>query len=248
VSTRWAGVGVLSLMGCWAGAAETDGVSVEDRRGPVDIAGVLAPRGLVAEPPAPGPLVARLVWLDPVRTAVGVQAVARDEVRSLLRKMGVSATWRTGEAGETARPGEVRVILLGRAAANASGAPILGATPPRFDGPPFVWIHVPNVRAVIGLRPDGPPAPLDRASVRALGLALGRVVAHELVHVLSPSTPHGKGLMSEKLTRCQLTAARLEVEPAVAVAVRACLRGEPTALPAGTDVLAATTSGRERDR
>jgi hypothetical protein len=244
VPTRWAGVIVLSLMGCGAGATEPDGVDVEGRRGAADIEGVLAPRSLVAKP---APLAARLVWMDPARAAVGVDAVARAEARALLRKMDVAATWRTGEAGEAARPDEVRVILLDRAAADASGAPILGATPTQFAVAPFVWIHVPNVRAVLGLRPDGSLASVDMASVRALGLALGRVVAHEVVHAIAPSAPHGRGLMSAKLTAHQLRAAGLEVDPAVGVAVRAALRGEPS-LPPTTDVLAVTTTGKKRGR
>jgi hypothetical protein len=161
--------------------------------------------------------------------------------------MNVPVAWRVGEAGEAARPGEVRVILLNRGAARASGEPILGSTPSRFEGASFVWVHVPNVRAAMGLRTEGPLVTVEASSVRALGIALGRVVAHELVHVLAPSVPHGKGLMAEKLTRSQLAASRLAVEPAVSLAVRAALRGEPSLPPAGTDMLAATTAGRARE-
>ena len=38
------------------------------------------------------------------------------------------------------------------------------------------------------------------AASRDLSLALGRVVAHELVHALAPSVPHGTGLMSASLS------------------------------------------------
>ena len=248
MSTRWAGVVVLALAGVTAGAAEPDGVYVEDRRAPVDIEGVLAPRKLAAEPPPSRSAAARLVWMDPTRAATGVEWIARDEVRALLRKMDVSASWRIGEPGEAARPGEVGIILLNRAAAGASGQPILGATPPHFDAAPFVWIHVPNVRAAVGLRADGPLEVLDMNAVRAFGVALGRVIAHELVHVMAPFAPHGKGLMSETLSSFQLTAARLDVEPAVGAAVRAALRGEPSPPPAGDDVLAASAKGRKPAR
>jgi hypothetical protein len=166
--------------------------------------------------------------MDPARCAVGVEAVAREEASSLLGRMNVSATWRVGVTGETARPDEVRVILLDRAAANRSGQPILGATPPSFDSAPFLWIHVPNVRAALGLRPDVPLSAVDLGSVRSLGVAVGRVIAHELVHALAPSEPHGRGLMSAKLTGHQLALPRLSVDLAVGVAVRAGLRGEPS--------------------
>ena len=237
MSTRW--TGVVVILAAMAGSAAADGPEA------VYVEGLLAPRRLVPEPPPADPPVARLVWVDPTRAAIGIDALARDETRSLLGKMDVPVVWRIGEAGEVARPGEVRVILLDRVAARASGEPILGATPARFDGAPHVWIHVPNVRAAMGLRPQGPLVAVDALAVRALGVALGRVVAHEVVHVLAPAAPHGKGLMSEKLTRYQLAVRRLPVDAAVGLALRAALRGEPSLPPAGTDVLAATTAGRK---
>jgi hypothetical protein len=100
----------------------------------------------------------------------------------------------------------------------------------------------------MGLSPRGPTVTLEPASVRALGIALGRVVAHELVHALAPSVPHGAGLMSEKLTRRQLTAGRLPVDPGVGLAVCAALRGEPSLPPDDTAAIAAAVAGREVGR
>ncbi len=240
MATRWAGVVVI--LASMVGSAAADGPEA------VDVEGVLAPRRPVSRPSPADPLVTRLVWMDPTCIAVGAGAVARAETRSLLRKMDVSVTWRVGQAGEVALPGEVRVILLDRVASTASGEPILGATPARFDSSRYVWVHVPNVQAAMGLRPGGPLVAVEASSVHALGVALGRVVAHELVHVLAPSAPHGRGLMSGKLSRFQLAASRLPVEPAVGVAVRAALRGEPALPPAGADILAATTAGRKQER
>ncbi len=73
-------------------------------------------------------------------------------------------------------------------------------------------------------------------------------MAHELVHALAPSVPHGTGLMSAKLTRRQLNASTLPIDPEVGLAVRAALRGEPSLPPADTDVLAAATASRELER
>jgi hypothetical protein len=183
----------------------------------------------------------RLVWLDPTGVGVGAEAVARDEARSLLRKMGATVSWRRGDTRELAVPGEVRVILLDRTADN-SGMPVLGATPPRFDVAPFVWVHVPNVRAVIGLDPRGSPVTMPPPASRALAIALGRVVAHELVHALAPSVPHGRGLMSASLTYRQLTAPSISVETEVGLAVQAALRGDPLGPRPDTGVLAAATA------
>ena len=78
--------------------------------------------------------------------------------------------------------------------------------------------------------------PLER---RLLAIALGRVIAHEVVHARVPSLPHGTGLMSGSLTRRQLTVASIPFEPEVAFALQAALRGDPVFAPPGTGVLTA---------
>jgi hypothetical protein len=188
-----------------------------------------------------------LVWIDPAGVASALGAVARDEAASLLRGMGASVSWRRQEAGEEARPREVRVILLDRPAGRGARTSVLGATPPRFDGAPFVWIHVPGVRTAIGLPPSGPALMPDAAAAHALAVALGRVVVHEVIHAVAPAVPHGKGLMSATLSRKHLTAASIPVEADVVVAVRASLRGDPFLPRAGDEALVAA-SGAETGR
>jgi hypothetical protein len=218
-------------------------VAAEDGSSP-DVEGVLGPR-VLPEPAA----TLRLVWLDPTGAAIGVDGLARDEARSLLGSMGAIVSWRRGAPVEPARPDEVRVILVDRAVLDPRRRPVLGATPPRFEVARFLWVHVPGVRAVIGLRPSGSPGTDDLASSRELAIALGRVVAHEVVHALAPSVPHGTGLMSAALTRRQLTATSIPYDPEVALAVRAALRaalrGEPSLPPAATGVVAATAAEKE---
>lgn len=241
MSTRFAAA-VVTLASIVASAAAAEGE-------PLDRESTLGPRALVP-PEAPGVASSalRLVWTDPAGVAIGVDALARDEARSLLRRMGASVSWRRSAAGEPSRPGEVRVILLDRAAEHVSGKLILGATPPHFDAAPFVWVHVPNVRAVMGLSPHGLAAAIDPAAARGLAVTLGRVVAHELVHALAPSVPHGRGLMSAALTRRQLTSPSIPFDPEVALAVRAALRGDTPLPRPETGVLAAATAGEERQR
>ncbi|HYN02514.1 MAG TPA: hypothetical protein VE359_08720, partial [Vicinamibacteria bacterium] len=79
---------------------------------------------------------------------------------------------------------------------------------------------------------------LSPAASRALAIALGRVVAHELVHALAPSVPHGTGLMSATLTTRQLRAPSIPFEPEVGLAVQAALRGDPLGPRPDTGVLA----------
>ncbi|HVR70479.1 MAG TPA: hypothetical protein VMT87_06495, partial [Vicinamibacteria bacterium] len=65
---------------------------------------------------------------------------------------------------------------------------------------------------------------------REFGMALGRVVAHELVHALAPQRPHVKGgLMAERMGRALLLAPDLAIETATSEALRAAVRGRPAA-------------------
>ena len=235
MSTRFA-VAVVTLASLVAGAATADESYLLDIESVVGARLRPAPSAPLAASP-----VLRLVWVDSTGIGVGTEAVARDEARSLLRRMGASISWRRGDAREMARPGEVRVILLDRTAASF-GKAVLGATPPRFAVAPFVWVHVPSVRAVIGLDPRGSAFTLPPPASRALAIALGRVVAHELVHAIAPSVPHGTGLMSATFTTRQLTAPSIPFEPEVGLAFRAALRGDPPGSRPDTGVLAVGTA------
>lgn len=206
-------------------------------RAVVILASISGPSAVAGEAPVP------LVWMDPAGVAVGLDAMAREEARSILERVGAPVLWRVEKAGGLARPGEVRVILLDRSAERGPGTPVLGATPPRFEVAPVVWVHVPNVRAAIGLRPRGPVAAIEAPTTRTLGIALGRVIAHEVVHALAPSVPHGKGLMSASLSRGQLTATWIAIEESVLDSVQAALRGDPFLPRSETGVLAAAVGG-----
>jgi hypothetical protein len=192
--------------------------------------------------------VARLVWQEPTSVALGTEAVVRSEVARLLREMGVEATWRRGEPQELARPGELRVIFLNIATRREHGTPVLGATPARFHGEPFVWVHVPSVRAAAGIASERTGPGLDIHTARRLGIALARVIAHEAVHAIAPLQPHGGGLMSARLDRGMLTAASIAVDPEVGLAVRAALLGSaPVERPADS-ILAVETASKESRR
>ena len=242
MSTRDA-VAVVALASILAAAAA--------EAGPMDfeaLIGVARPGVPPAAPTAAAPSsTLRLVWMDPAGVGVGTDALARDEARSLLRKMGATVSWRRGEAGEAARPDEVRVILLDRTTDNA-GKVVLGATPSRFEVAPFIWVHVPSVRAVIGLEPRGSVFTTPPPAARALAVALGRVVAHELVHALAPSVPHGTGLMSASLTYRQLTARSIPFESEVGLALQAALRGDPLRPRTDGAVLADATPTEDQAR
>jgi hypothetical protein len=189
-----------------------------------------------------------LVWIDAGGAATGSERSARDEAQRLLRALGVAATWRTGRPSEPVRPGELRVILLDRGAVDATGAPVLGATPDHFDGEPFFWVHVPSVRSALGLDPRRPLAPTELRDRHQLGVAIGRVVAHESVHALAPGVPHGVGLMAARLTRGDLLAKAVPLQPELGIALRAALVGRGEAGAGGAAAGRLLTVGADAAR
>jgi hypothetical protein len=184
-----------------------------------------------------------LAWLDVTGSGRQAEGVARSEARSILRAMGLHSTWRRAAAGEPARPREIRVVLVDRLLLDPeTREPVLGATPVGTRTHPVVWILVPGVRATLRLAPKPDGVPLSARHRRDLGVALGRVIAHEVVHVVAPRLSHGRGLMARALTRRDLLAPRISFDPGVALVVRAALRGAPVSPPAAPGILAASGS------
>jgi hypothetical protein len=207
-----------------------------------DIEGLLSPRALPSPSRDRGlPPVLRLAWTDPGGAAGGLEPFVREEASSLLEAMGVRARWRRAASDELARAGEVRVIFLDRPATRDGGLLVLGATPPSFAVAPHVWIHVASVRATLGVPPGRSLRAMGVLERRVLGVALGRVVAHELVHAIAPDVPHGRGLMAASLGSRALAAPSIPVDPEVGGAVRAALRGESRRVPVDAAVLAASS-------
>lgn len=215
--------------------------------------------GLAAVPIGGGPVHAvepspalRLVWFDPDNLASGGEIKARAEASDLLARMGAPVSWRRGAAGEAMTADETWVIVLGEAPPSASGAVVLGATRRMAGVSTPVWVRLPNVRAAAGFSPHGPLLGLHPIDLHLFCIALGRVIAHEVVHVLAPSLPHGRGLMSGNLTRRQLTAPSIPVDPEVTVALRAALEAGPGHVPDETvsvaRILAAEPWARRVDR
>jgi hypothetical protein len=186
----------------------------------------------------------RLAWLDPADAAGSSASAACDEAVRVFKALGLVASWRRVSAEDPPRDDEVRVILLDRGTVNARHANVLGSTPEHFEGPPYVWIHVPGVRQVLGMA-DVRRGALDLHDSHGLGVALGRVIAHEVVHALAPAVPHGEGLMRSSLNRRDLCASSAPVTPELVAVVRRALAGRPASaradagVPADAGVLAA---------
>ncbi len=206
------------------------------------------PRGQAGAPATaprpPGPL--RLVWMDPAQVMGFGASGARDEVVRIFKAMGIPTLWRRATAHETVAAGELQVVLLDRCAAADQRAIVMGATPLHNEGTPLVWIHVPCVRGALGLG-EREPVTLETRDTYRLGVAVGRVIAHEVVHALAPALPHGEGLMAHHLTLADLTASSLPVAPGVRAAVRGALAGE-AAVAVDTGLLTAEHLRREDGR
>jgi hypothetical protein len=184
--------------------------------------------------------VLRLVWFDPTDIASGTELMARAEAAAVLSRMGATVSWRRSSSPEVIANGEVWVTLLDAGPQADSGSRVLGATRQGPSVASVVWVRVPNVRAALGISRSLPVLALPPAERHQLGVALGRVIAHEIVHARVPSIPHGAGLMSGTITRRQLTAPSIAFEPEVAFALQAALRGDPVlASPAEPGVLTA---------
>ena len=115
---------------------------------------------------------------------------------ALLTRMGAAVSWRRATSSEVIEGGEVWVTLVGGGPPRSSSPLILGATSTRHPLASVVWVRVPNVRAALGISGTRSVLGLTLVERRMLAVALGRVIAHEVVHARVPSLPHGSGLMS----------------------------------------------------
>jgi len=144
------------------------------------------------------------------------------ELSALLDETGVQLEWRRDRPSGATTPEELRFVFLDSPGRGAhAGQPVLAASG-QVGPAPTVWVYTPSVVAALAL---GPTAPLDsRPAQRALGVALGRVLAHELVHLLSPEVPHGRGVMTARVRLASLDHARPTLDASSAVALAAAAR------------------------
>jgi len=169
--------------------------------------------GLALTAVAQGPTVGVFLDFDSVPGKVPVE-VMKKEVASLLKSSGVELDWRLlGEnTGSESFDGLVVLKFQGTCRVEAaqdgetfSGIRALGETRVE-DGHvlPFTAVKCDAVRQALGyLRPEANQGEKQKA----LGLAMGRVVAHELYHILARTTTH---------TACGLAKAAQSLEDLVA--------------------------------
>ena len=202
---------VLLLVFAAAGAArsaaaeETASSSIPSRE---------APSGVSAEPArADGSPRLKLVWIDVLGSAPFAAAGATGEASAILAGAGVATSWLIGDSDTVTMENELKVVLMAGAASGARlPERVMGGTRSGQQSR-TTWIYLSNVLWALGLEGRAVPD-LTRVEQDEVTRALGRVVAHEIVHAVAPHLPHSsRGLMASKMGRNVLLAAHVALQP-----------------------------------
>jgi hypothetical protein len=200
---------------------------------------ILAPLALVVPPLASAQhqprerLLVRAAEIDFTPLGPLTRSVMRHEVAELLAPASLGLAWRRTPPHAETDPDELRVVLMRWAGAGTDrGA--LGSASRGGPAATTVWVYVPTVAAALDLDLEGLATSLD--GQRRMGLALARVLVHEVVHALAPQVDHARaGLMRRSLHPDQLAGARhaLELDCAKALTggARAWLARAPDPAP-----------------
>ena len=173
-----------------------------------------------------------LLWVEAIKVPQAVRGAMTAEAEEILGPLGVRLVWRKGGTETESGPDELRVVPLAPAARRAPTGRVLGATS-TGSGPRTIWIDYENVAWVAGTSADRLVS-AGFAERRRVGVAMGRVLAHEVVHALVPELPHAMaGLMGVHLQGALERSVSLDAatRQAVRTAVAAARRpeGETTA-------------------
>ena len=186
----------------------------------------------------------RLVWIDVLGLAPYAFQSAASETSAILADAGVAAAWTLGDASTVTTADELKVVLMG-GVANGARLPehVMGGTRGGAQSH-TTWIYLSNVIWALGLHDKGPRR-LSLQEEAQVARALGRVVAHEIVHAVAPDVTHRHGgLMAETLGRGFLIQARAFLAPAEQKAFRAAAEGFAAAVEPALTPVARAAAGR----
>lgn len=148
-----------------------------------------------------------LIWYDAYKLLPHCFETMSEEVQRIYDDLGVAVRWQKGrmdEPDEEAARDPLKLnVMLHPGSASGWGLKdnVMGVATHREGTKGSVYVFFPEVASALGLDRridalDGPQAMYE------LARALGRVVAHEVVHVLAPERPHtANGLMKRRLGR-----------------------------------------------
>jgi len=195
------------------------------------------------EPRAAAPRL-RLVWIDVLGSAPYAFPSAAQETSAILADAGVAAAWTLGDSSTVTTGDELKVVLV-PGVANGARLPehVMGGTRGGAQSH-TTWIYLSNVLWALGVQDKGPRR-LSLQEEEQVARALGRVVAHEVVHAVAPGVAHSHGgLMAGTLGRALLVQARAFLAPAEQKALRAGAEGFAAALEPALTPLALAAAGR----
>ena len=144
------------------------------------------------------------------------------EAAHILKPSGLSLRWHVGAPSRSVNGILVVVRLVGDCDMDGSPAYLVPgplAWAHEADGAilPFGGLACDNLRGAVEA------ARLQQTEVRGnalLGRAMGRVLAHELYHIVADKADHGRsGVTQSALTPRELTSGQLELRPADAQAI-----------------------------
>jgi hypothetical protein len=178
----------------------------------------VAPRSAAVRP------VVRLAWTDPAGITAAGWVRASAETAQVLGELGLEVRSRSAPAHEPLRPGEIRAILVPGPPPRASdGHVVLGAASGSSPNPKM-WVHGDGVAVLLGAATPFHAVTAPIGDVIRFDLAVGRVVAHEVVHLLAPELPHGRGLMAACADPREFVQHKMNIDPTLGPLVQTAIR------------------------
>ncbi|MET0554305.1 MAG: hypothetical protein ABW221_14780 [Vicinamibacteria bacterium] len=151
-----------------------------------------------AAAPDEAPLV-RLALIDLHGLLPDVGAGASAEAATLLDRLGARIQVQSKQPSEAHDPRDVLVVVMPGQPGPLLDRSVLGSI--QRDAPTrALWVFPRTIAAAVGLAPD--PAAWTPAGRARFATALGRVMAHEIVHLTCPWRDHDRtGLMAARMSR-----------------------------------------------
>jgi hypothetical protein len=169
--------------------------------------------------------VTAVVMPDGRYSKVAIREMAR-EAGHILKKSGVTLHWHVGDLGQVVDGLIVVVKLVGRCDMDGPSVVLMRG--------PLGWSHQVNgvVLPFSDLACDtirgAVQSALPESRLRGnflLGRAMGRVLAHELYHIVADTAEHGdNGVAQSSLSARELTSGQMELRPADVDAIQSGLR------------------------
>jgi hypothetical protein len=146
----------------------------------------------------PGSARLALVFRDETGIGLDVETVEQ-EVRRIFAASGIALDWRLATEEATPPEDEITVLFRPRPESRLLEDTTLGAV--NRNANRIARVFLSGLERVLGVRATRPEGQRPGARQR-LARALGRVLAHEVVHVVAPDLDHhGDGLMEASLQR-----------------------------------------------